>query len=75
MGRQSFGDESKRKNRPHSKHYVEDKFGKGTTTRNWKEAEHSAESKKLSTQEEEESSLEEEQDEDSSSPDLDQTRH
>jgi hypothetical protein len=36
MGRQSFSDESNRKHRVHSEHYVDDKFEKGTDTRNWK---------------------------------------
>jgi DnaK suppressor protein len=36
MSKQSFGDESNWKHEPHSEHYVKDKFGKGTETRNWK---------------------------------------
>lgn len=33
MSTQKFADESNWKNEPHSEHYVEDKFGKGTDTR------------------------------------------
>lgn len=36
MGRQTFRDESNRKHEPHAEHYIEDKFGRGTDTRNWK---------------------------------------
>jgi len=36
MGRQTFQDESNYKHEPHAKHYVDDDFGKGTGTRNWK---------------------------------------
>lgn len=36
MGRQTFRDESNRKHEPHAKHYVDDKFEKGTDTRNAK---------------------------------------
>ncbi len=35
MGRQTYRDESNRKHRPHNEHDVDDKFGKGTQTRNW----------------------------------------
>lgn len=36
MGRQTFRDESNYKHEPHTKHYVDDEFKKGTSTRNWK---------------------------------------
>lgn len=36
MSKQSFGDESNWKHEPKTEHYVEDKFGKGSATRNWK---------------------------------------
>lgn len=36
MGRQTFRDESNRKHEPHAEHYIDDKFEKGTDTRNWK---------------------------------------
>ena len=35
MSNQSFKDESNWKHEPHTEHHVEDKFGKGTDTRNW----------------------------------------
>lgn len=35
MSRQSFSEESNWKHEPHSEHYVDDKFGEGTDTRNW----------------------------------------
>jgi len=36
MSKQSFSDESNWKHEPHAEHYVKDKFGKGSTTWNWK---------------------------------------
>jgi DnaK suppressor protein len=36
MGTQNYGDESNWKHQPETEHYVEDKYGKGSHTRNWK---------------------------------------
>jgi hypothetical protein len=36
MGRQAYGEESNRKHDPHAEHIVDDKFEKGSDTRNWK---------------------------------------
>lgn len=36
MGRQTYGEDSNRKHEPHAKHIVDDKFEKGSDTRNWK---------------------------------------
>lgn len=36
MSQQNFRDESNWKHEPHAEHHVDDKFEKGTETRNWK---------------------------------------
>jgi hypothetical protein len=36
MSQQKFGEEGNWKHEPRTKHYIDDHFGKGTKTRNWK---------------------------------------
>ena len=36
MSRQNYSDESNWKHEPDAKHFEDDKFGKGTRTRNWR---------------------------------------
>ncbi len=51
MSNQSFKDESNWKHEPDTKHHVDDEFGKGTRTRNWKQNIDEKNEKKLSDEE------------------------
>jgi len=56
MTTQTYRDEGNWKHEPNTEHHVDDKFGKGTNTRNWKkniEEEESLETKKDDSPEDE----------------------